>query len=86
MKFRMERPLPADGQAHRISELWAWTAIDPLTDIEGVLALKHPQVMPLVFSVERLARLATPIAEAACRAAGEPRPVPRLRHFLPADD
>lgn len=85
--MKVERPLPAEGQAARITELWAWTTIDPMTDTEGIIAAKLPTggAMPLVSTVEDLARRYEWIALEACRATAEPHPSnPRLRRFIPA--
>lgn len=83
--MRMERPLPMDGQPARITELWAYTTVDPMTDVEGVLSAQMPGggSMPLVTSMRSLADRLLPFAEAAVRSAEEPRPVLSLRHFIP---
>lgn len=85
--MRVDRPLPVYGQAPRITELWAWTAIDPMTDTEGIISARMPggKEMPLVTSMRDMAdRLAT-IAGATVAAAEPPRPSIRLRHFVEAD-
>jgi hypothetical protein len=71
-----------------MSEMWAWTAIDPLTDTEGIISARHPRgmMMPLVGAVEHIVRGLQPIAEAVVRDSAEPRPVLRLRHFVADDD
>jgi len=84
---RAERPLPVDDQPPRITELWAWTTLDPMTDVEGILGGKLPGLgiaVPLVTSMRRLAERLRPIAEEAVRGMAEPRPILMLRHFVPA--
>lgn len=85
---RIERPLPPDGVPARITELWAWTAIDPLTDVEGIVAAKlsNGGGLPLVSGTKAIIERMGYLAERACRSAEEPRPVPRLRRFVPADE
>lgn len=86
--MRIERPLPPDGAPPRITELWAWTAIDPLTDVEGIVAAKLPSGggLPLVSGTKAIIDRMEFWAVEACRSAQEPRPVPRLRRFVPADE
>lgn len=85
--MKLERPLPAEGQASRITELWAWTALDPMTDVEGIMAARFPSgSMPLVTTMRRLAEELRPVAEDVARTAQEPRPEIRLRRFVPADE
>lgn len=86
--MKLERPLPVDGQPPRITELWAWTAIDPMTDVEGILAATGQDGirMPLVTGTRVVAERLRPYAEAAAAIAEEPRPVVRLRHFVPAEE
>lgn len=87
-RIRVERPLPAEGQQSRITEVWAWTTVDPLTDTEGIIAAKLPGggALPLVGTVESLVRRYEWFALEACRAAADPHPShPRLRRFVPAD-
>lgn len=85
--MNVERPLPVEGQPPRITELFAWTVIDPMTDVEGILAAKFPGGggLPLVASMREVAEKMRPIAEATVRAAEEPRPILKLRRFVPAD-
>lgn len=86
--MRVERPGPARGQAPRITELWAWTALDPMTDTEGIMSarMRDGSEMPMVTSVRRIAEQMQPWVDAAARSAEEPRPVARLRHFVPAEE
>lgn len=86
--MKVERPRPADGQAPRITELWAWTAIDPMTDTEGIVSARLPGigVVPLVTSMRTLADRMEPHAKETARAAQEPRPVVQLRHFVAVED
>lgn len=85
--MKVERPLPLDDQSPRITELWAWTAIDPMTDVEGIVAAKgRGTTLPLVSSMQRIAEAYRPFAEAAIREAADPRPVLRLRRFVAADE
>lgn len=86
--MRVERPLPAEGQGPRITELWAWTNIDPMTDTEGIIAAKMPNgvTLPLVTTVRDMADQMWPIVDEVIRSAAEPRPVARLRHFIQADE
>ena len=85
--FRVERPLPVEGQPSRITELWAWTTVDPLTDIEGIAALRLPGggALPLVSTMESLARRYEPMAQALVAASLDPKPTVRLRRFVMAD-
>lgn len=85
--MNVERPLPVAGQPPRIVELWAWTATDPLTDTEGIISARthDGQHLPLVASVERLARLMEPLAREAVAKTEHPRPTAQLRHFIEAD-
>lgn len=85
--MRIERPLPVDGQAARITELWAWTVIDPMTDTEGIVSAKLPGGggVPLVTSMKSLVEAMGVLAEAAVRSAQEPRPVLQLRRFVPVE-
>lgn len=82
--MRVKRPLPVEGQPPRITELWAWTVIDPLTDVEGILAAELPEggAMPMVGATKQLLENYRPLAEEAVRAAGKPRPVLQLRRFV----
>lgn len=84
----VERPLPVDGQGPRITELWAWTSLDPMTDTEGIVAVKTARGggLPLVTTMREMADRYGPLAQAAVEAAQEPRPTIRLRHFVPAED
>lgn len=85
--MEVERPLPPEGQPPRITELWAWTAVDPMTDTEGIIAAKLPdRSLPLVTSTRSMAERMRPWAEAAARLAQEPRPVVQLRRFVPAQE
>lgn len=86
--MKVERPLPADGQAARITELFVWTSVDPMTDVEGVLAWRMPQggAIPLVSSMRSMAERMGPVVDEMMRSAEEPRPVARLRRFVPAEE
>lgn len=80
----IQRPLPLDGQAPRITELFVWTAIDPMTDTEGIVSAVLPQGggLPLVSSIRRVAENMRPWAEMAALHAEAPRPIVRLRRFV----
>lgn len=79
-----ERPLPADDQPPRITELWAWTIVDPLTDVEGIIALRRPgRAFPLVGSMRRTMEAMKPWADAIAQ---EAETTAMLRRFVPADD
>lgn len=81
---RVERPLPRVGQPSRITELWVWTALDPMTDVEGIVAAKTRDGggIPLVTMRRDLADRLRVFAEEAMRTAEEPRPVLQLRRFV----
>lgn len=83
----VERPLPVDGQEPRITELWAWTAIDPMTDVEGIIGIqvRGGQKLPAVVATKRIADAMEPMVREAERGMAEPRPTFRLRRFI-ADD
>lgn len=84
MGIKVERPLPVEGQAARITELWAWTNIDPMTDTEGIVAVKSHNggALPMVFSMRSMAERYRPLAEEFIRSAQEPRPTLHLRRFV----
>lgn len=86
--MRLDRDPPVDGQEARITELWVWTSFDPMTDTEGVMAAKLPNGggLPMVTTMRSQAERMRPLVDAAIRSAEEPRPIPTLRHFVPADD
>lgn len=88
LRIRAERPLPADGQAPRITELWVWTALDPMTDTEGIMAMKTPRGggLPLVTTMRDMAERMRPTVDGLIRNAQEPRPVAQLRRFIPAPE
>jgi hypothetical protein len=83
--IRVERPGRATGQADRITELWAWTVVDPITNVEGILSFRSltTREMPMVVTVRRLADQLEPFAQAVGREIGA---TPRLRRFIPAGD
>jgi hypothetical protein len=85
---KVERPLPLDGQSARITELWAWTAIDPLTDTEGIIAARLPGlgVTPMVTSMRTTAEVMESVAREAVRGAEHPKPTVQLRHFIEAPE
>lgn len=85
--MRVERPGPAKGQAVEITELWAWTAYDPMTNVEGIMAWKMPDggAIPLVTSMRDMADRMEPAVREVVATALDPKPVPRLRRFVPAD-
>lgn len=78
--MRIEHPGPVPGQGDRITEIWAWTCIDPLTDTEGIVSLKSPQAIPLIASNETTARKAAPFVKELARQMEAPI---RLRRFVP---
>lgn len=84
----LERSGPAQGQAPRISELWAWCALDPMTDTEGIVAarLHDGGSLPLVGATRALVEKWEPMARLAVEAAEPPRPVLRLRRFVAAEE
>lgn len=85
--MRVERPGPARGQEPRITELWAWIALDPMTDTEGIVGAQIAgEWMPLVTSIRATAERMRPAAEAAMRATEHPQPVLRLRRFVQVED
>lgn len=91
VEVTVERPLPVEGQSPRIEELWAWTAIDPMTDVEGIIGIQvrgryGTTVAPAVVSVRRIADLMEPRVRAAIADMAEPRPTAQLRRFVPAED
>lgn len=85
---RLERPLPVEGQPARITELWAWTAIDPLTGVEGILGAKLPGGggLPMVTTMRAVAERMRPHVEAVIGEAQDPRPVAQLRRFVAAEE
>ena len=86
---KIERPLPVDGQSPRITELWAWTAIDPLTDTEGIVAARRRVgggALPLVTGTRAVAESMRPFAEEVVRSSEDPKPVVRLRRFVQVDE
>jgi hypothetical protein len=87
-KLTVERPLPVDGQGPRVTELWAWVALDPMTDTEGIIAAKTRGggAMPLVSTVKRIADRFKPVAQAVVAEAQEPRPTATLKHFVLVED
>lgn len=87
--MRVERPLPAEGQQARMTEVWAWTAIDPMTDVEGIISARSPKgglLMPLIGGTRHLVERLRPYAEAVVAESEEPKPTIQLRHFVAAPE
>jgi hypothetical protein len=81
--MKVERPGPIPGQKPRITEIWAWTALDPMTDNEGIIAANG---LPLVTTVRAQADRLKPIVDGLIAAAEDPKPVAQLRRFVPAKE
>lgn len=81
--MKIAPPGRANGQADRITELWAWTVVDPRNDVEGIVAMQEPLVMPLVASTRTVAEQYAPYVTAIERQTGAPV---RLRRFVAVED
>lgn len=61
--MEIHRPLPPDVQSARITELWCWTVIDPLTDVEGIIAVTLAgKSVPMVGATRELVERYEPFA------------------------
>ena len=79
--MRVDPPGRATGQADRITELWAWTVIDPRNDVEGILGARlRSGAMPMVASTRSVIEKLAPLAR---EAAAEVGAMPMLRRFVP---
>lgn len=82
--MKVERPGPVEGQARRMTELWCWTVVDPLTDTEGIIAVTMPggRSVPMVGATRELIEKFWPFVQQVGR---EMEAEPTLRHFIAAD-
>jgi hypothetical protein len=74
-------PEPAPGQGARLTELWAWTAISPDHDTEGIIALQEPVAVPLVGGTRSIVEGFEPFAREVGRQTGA---TVQLRRFVEA--
>lgn len=83
--MRVEDPGPVGDQGARITELWAWTAISPTYDTEGIVSARPPEGggLPMVSSMRSIMEKFRPFAEEVGRQTGA---VIRLRHFVAVDE
>lgn len=72
-------------EARRMTEVWAWTVIDPLTDTEGIIAVTLPggRSVPMVGATRSLIEKFYPFVQQVAR---EMETEPILRHFVQAEE